>query len=59
MPLREVPPYKISRVLRGSQERLTLEQLLRRGGLGHAPLTRARILLKADESLSDEGLPPR
>jgi Homeodomain-like domain len=50
----EVPPYNISRVLRGSQERPTLEQLLRRGKAGTRKLTRARILLKADESLSDE-----
>jgi transposase len=37
-----------------TEERTTLEQLLRRGKAGTRKLTRARILLKADEGLSDE-----
>lgn len=36
------------------EERTTLEQLLRRGKAGTRKLTRARILLKADEGLSDD-----
>jgi transposase len=36
------------------EERTTLEQLLRRGKAGTRKLTRARILLKADDGLSDE-----
>jgi putative transposase len=36
------------------QERGTLEQLIRRGHAGARKLTRARILLKADEGLTDE-----
>jgi putative transposase len=36
------------------EERAMLEQLLRRGRSGTRKLTRARILLKADEGLTDE-----
>jgi transposase len=36
-----------------TEERTTLAQLLRRGKAGTCKLTRARILLKADEGLSD------
>jgi transposase len=42
------------RVALSPEERMTLEQLLRRGKAGTRKLTRARILLKADEGLSDE-----
>jgi putative transposase len=37
-----------------TEERTTLAQLLRRGQAGTRKLTRARILLKADDGLSDE-----
>jgi transposase len=37
-----------------AEERMTLEQLLRRGKAGTRQLTRARILLQADAGLSDE-----
>jgi len=36
------------------EERATLEQLLRRGKVGARKLMRARILLQADEGLTDE-----
>jgi transposase len=36
------------------QERVTLEQLVRRGSARARKLTRARILLQADEGLTDE-----
>ena len=39
-----------------AEERTTLEQLLRRGKAGTRKLTRARILLKADDGLSDEAI---
>jgi transposase len=47
-------PKKKYRVALSTEERTTLEQLLRRGKAGTRKLTRARILLKADEGLSDE-----
>ena len=37
-----------------AEERMTLKQLLRCGKAGTRKLTRARMLLKADEGLSDE-----
>ncbi len=37
-----------------AEERTTLEHLLRGGMVGTRQLRRARILLKADEGLSDE-----
>lgn len=37
-----------------AEERMTLEQLLRHGTAGTRKLTRARILLHADDGLSDE-----
>lgn len=47
-------PKKKYRVALSSEERTTLEQLLRSGKAGTRRLTRARILLKADNGLSDE-----
>ena len=47
-------PKKKYRVALSAEERTTLEQLLRRGKAGTRKLTRARILLKADEGLRDE-----
>jgi transposase len=47
-------PKKKSRVALSTEERTTLEHLLRRGKAGTRKLTRARILLNADEGLSDE-----
>jgi transposase len=47
-------PKKKYRVDLSPDERMTLEQLLRRGKAGARKLTRARILLKADDGLSDE-----
>jgi transposase len=47
-------PKKKYRVALSTEERMTLAQLLRRGKAGTRQLTRARILLKADEGLSDE-----
>lgn len=38
------------------QERITLEQMLRRGKYSARKLTRARILLKADSGLRDEDI---
>ena len=49
-------PEKKSRVALSTEERTTLEQLLRRGKAGTRKLTRARILLKADEGLSAEAI---
>ena len=46
-------PRKKYRVALSTEERTTLAQLLRRGKAGTRKLTRARILLKADEGLSD------
>ena len=46
-------PKKKYRVALSAQERTTLEHLLRRGKAGTRKLTRARILLKADDGLSD------
>ena len=47
-------PKKKYRVALSTEERTTLAQLLRRGQAGTRKLTRARILLKADDGLSDE-----
>jgi transposase len=47
-------PRKKYRVDLSTEERLTLEQLLRHGMAETRMLTRARLLLKADEGLSDE-----
>jgi transposase len=47
-------PKKKYRVALSAEERTTLAQLLRRGKAGTRKLTRARILLKADEGLRDE-----
>jgi transposase len=47
-------PQKKYRVALSTEERTTLDQLLRRGKAGTRKLTRARILLKADDGLSDE-----
>jgi transposase len=47
-------PKKKYRVALSTEERTTLAQLLRRGKAGTRKLTRARILLKADDGLSDE-----
>ena len=47
-------PKKKYLVALSAEERTTLEQLLRRGKAGTRRLTRARILLKADDGLSDE-----
>jgi transposase len=47
-------PTKKYRVNLSAKERITLEQLLRRGKAGPRKLTRARILLQADDGLSDE-----
>jgi transposase len=47
-------PKKKYRVDLSLEERTTLEQLLRSGKAGTRRLTRARILLKADDGLSDE-----
>jgi transposase len=47
-------PKKKYRVALSPEERTTLEQLLRSGKAGTRRLTRARILLKADNGLSDE-----
>ena len=46
-------PRKKYRVALSTEERTTLAQLLRRGKAWTRTLTRARILLKADEGLSD------
>ena len=42
-------PKKKYRVALSTEERTTLEQLLRRGKAGTRKLTRARILLKAED----------
>jgi transposase len=42
------------RVALSAEERMTLEQLLRHGRAGTRKLTRARILLQADDGLDDE-----
>ena len=42
-------PKKKYRVALSPEERTTLEQLLRRGKAGTRKLTRARILLKAED----------
>ena len=47
-------PKKTYCVALSTEERTMLEQLLRRGKAGTRKLTRARMLLKADEGLSDE-----
>jgi len=47
-------PKQKYRVALSTEERTTLAQLLRRGKAGTRKLTRARILLKADEGLRDE-----
>jgi transposase len=47
-------PMKKYRVALSAEERMTLKQLLRSGKAGTRKLTRARILLKADDGLSDE-----
>jgi transposase len=47
-------PKKKYRVALSTEERTTLAQLLRRGKAGTRKLTRARILLKADDGLCDE-----
>ena len=47
-------PQKKYRVALSTEERTTVDQLLRRGKAGTRKLTRARILLKADDGLSDE-----
>ena len=47
-------PTKKYRVNLSAKERMILEQLLRHGEAGTRRLTRARILLKADDGLSDE-----
>jgi transposase len=47
-------PKKKYRVDLSVEERTTLAQLLRRGKAGARKLTRARILLKADDGLNDE-----
>jgi transposase len=47
-------PKKNYRVTLSAEERTTLEHLLRRGQARARKLTRARILLKADDGLSDE-----
>jgi transposase len=47
-------PTKKYRVNLSAEERMTLEQLIRRGETGTRKLTRARILLQADDGLSDE-----
>ena len=47
-------PKKKYRVALSTEERTTLAQLLRRGQAGTRKLTRARILLKANDGLSDE-----
>src|SRR5215510_9763732 len=47
-------PKKKSHVDLTSEERTTLEQLLQRGKSSARKLTRARILLQADEGLTDE-----
>jgi transposase len=47
-------PKKKYRVDLSPDERTTLEQLLRSGKTGARKLTRARILLKADDGLRDE-----
>lgn len=49
-------PQKKYRVALRTAERTTLAQLLRRGKAGTRQLTRARMLLKADEGLSDEAM---
>jgi transposase len=47
-------PKKKYHVALSAEERMTLEQLLRHGKAGTRKLTRARILLQADDGLSDE-----
>jgi transposase len=47
-------PTKKYHVNLSAEERMTLEHLLRRGKAGTRMLTRARILLQADDGLSDE-----
>jgi transposase len=49
-------PEKKYRVALSTEERITLEPLLRRGKAGTRKLTRARILLKADAGLRDEAI---
>jgi transposase len=47
-------PKKKYRINLSAEERMTVEQLLRHGTAGTRKLTRARILLQADDGLSDE-----
>jgi transposase len=47
-------PRKKYRVNLSAEERVALEQLLQHGKAGTRKLTRARILLQADDGLSDE-----
>jgi transposase len=49
-------PRKKYHVALSTEERTTLQQRLRRGKTGTRKLTRARILLKADDGLSDEAI---
>jgi transposase len=49
-------PRKRSLIDLTDEERSGLQQLLRRGAAGTRKLTRARILLKADQGLSDEAI---